>query len=141
MGKATSADLYNQSLSHHIRGGLKGINLDASGNLTNNLFSYKLDYENGANGLFDGNISKQSWKSNIDGKERSFDFLYDGASRLKSGTYASTQVGENYGLNNVDYDLNGNIKALSRSGATNTNYTAFGNVDNLTYTYQHCQNW
>ena len=32
------------------------------------------------------------------------------------------------------------IKALSRSGATNTNYTAFGNVDNLTYTYQNYSN-
>ena len=39
MGKATTADLYTQTLFHHIRGGLKGINLDASGNLTNNLFS------------------------------------------------------------------------------------------------------
>jgi RHS repeat-associated protein len=140
MGKATSADLYNQSISYHIRGGLKGINLDASGNLTNNLFSYKLDYENGVNGLFDGNISKQSWKSNIDGKARSYEFSYDGASRLKSGTYGSIPAGENYSLNNVDYDLNGNIKALSRSGATNTNYTSFGNVDNLTYTYQNYSN-
>ena len=86
MGKATSADLYNQSLSHHIRGGLKGINLDASGNLTNNLFSYKLDYETA--GFYDGNIGKQSWKSNIDNKEMSYTFSYDVASRLKSGTYA-----------------------------------------------------
>ena len=140
MGKVTSADLYTQNYFWHIRGGLKGINLDVSGNLTNNLFSYKLDYENGANGLFDGNISKQSWKSNIDNKERSYTFSYDGASRLKSGTYASIPAGENYSLNNVDYDLNGNIKALSRSGATNTNYTAFNNVDNLTYTYQNYSN-
>jgi RHS repeat-associated protein len=121
---------------YHIRGWLKSINSDASGNLTDNLFSYRLDYENGANGLFDGNISKQYWKSNIDGKERSFEFLYDPASRLKSGTYVSTQAGENYSLNNMDYDKSGNITALSRNGATNTNYTAFGNVDNLTYTYQ-----
>jgi RHS repeat-associated protein len=140
MGKATSTDLYNQTYFYHIRGALKGINTDVSGNLTNNLFSYKLDYENGVNGLFDGNISKQSWKSNIDNKERSYTFSYDGASRLKSSTYASIPTGENYSLNNVDYDLNGNIKALSRSGATNSNYTSFGNVDNLTYTYQNYSN-
>ncbi len=109
------------SYQHHIRGGLKGINLDASGNLTNNIFSYRIDYEEGTTGLFDGNIKKQYWKSNIDGKERSFDFLYDGASRLKSGTYASTQAGESYSLNNVSYDANGNITQLSRKGWRSNN--------------------
>ena len=29
---------------------------------------------------------------------------------------------------------------MSRNGATNTNYTAFGNVDNLAYTYQNNSN-
>ena len=38
-------------------------------------------------------------------------------------------------MSGITYDFNGNIKTLSRSGATNTNITAFGNVDNLTYTY------
>jgi hypothetical protein len=119
--------------SHHIRGGLKGINLDASGNLTNNIFSYKLDYENGTNGYFDGNISKQSWQSNIDGKERDFTYTYDGASRLKSGAYNSTLAGENYALNNVSYDDNGNILNLSRNGLKSDNN--FGLIDNLNYTY------
>jgi hypothetical protein len=65
--------VYNLDYQHKIRGGLKGINLDASGNLKNNtLFSYRLDYEEGTTGYFDGNISKQSWKSNIDSKERSY---------------------------------------------------------------------
>jgi RHS repeat-associated protein len=131
--------LHTLDFKYYIRG-LKGINLDASGNLTNNIFSYRLDYEEGTTGLFDGNIKKQYWKSNIDGKERSFDFLYDGASRILSASYASLPTGENYALNNVTYDANGNIKTLSRSGATNTNYTAFGNVDNLTYTYQSNSN-
>jgi RHS repeat-associated protein len=140
MGKATSADLYWQSYTHHIRGGLKGINLDASGNLMNSLFSYKIDYENGTNGYFDGNISKQTWQSNIDNKERSYTHTYDGGSRLKSSTYSSTQVGESYALNNVNYDDNGNILNLSRNGATNSNYTAFGNVDNMNYTYQSNSN-
>ena len=140
LGKVTTADLYTQSLSYHIRGGLTGINLDAAGNLTNNLFSYKLAYEEGTGGYFDGNIRNQYWKSNIDGKQRAFEYTYDGSSRLKSASYASIPAGENYSLNHVDYDLNGNIKTLSRNGATNTNYTAFGNVDNLTYTYQSNSN-
>jgi RHS repeat-associated protein len=118
---------------YHIRGGLRGINLDVNNNLTNNLFSYRLDYEEGTTGLFDGNIKKQSWKSSIDGKQRSFDFLYDGASRLKSASYASTQSGEDYALNNVNYDFNGNITNLSRNGLKSN--STFGLIDNLNYTY------
>jgi RHS repeat-associated protein len=126
--------VYNLDYQHKIRGGLKGINLDASGNLKNNtLFSYRLDYEEGTTGYFDGNISKQSWKSNIDSKERSYIYTYDGASRLKSGTYASSQAGEDYSLNNVNYDANGNITNLSRNGFKSN--STFGLIDNLNYTY------
>jgi hypothetical protein len=131
--KSSTTTLQLISYSYHIRGGLKGINLDASGNLTNNIFSYKLDYETGSNGYFDGNISKQSWQSNIDGKERTFSYTYDGASRLKSSTYISTQAGENYALNNVNYDANGNITNLSRNGYKSN--STFGLIDNLNYTY------
>jgi hypothetical protein len=132
--KPNTTTLQLFSYQYHIRGGLKGINLDASGNLTNNIFSYRLDYETGLNAYFDGNIKKQSWKSNIDGKERSFTFTYDHASRLKSSTYDSDQVGENYALNNVTYDKSGNITNLSRNGLRSNN--TFGLIDNLNYTYQ-----
>ena len=132
MGKVTSADLYTQSYKYHIRGGLRGINLDAGNNLTNDLFSYKLSYEEDGT-YYDGNIRNQYWKSSIDGKIRAFEYTYDGASRLKSASYASTQAGENYALNNVDYDFNGNIKALSRNGYKSNN--TFGLIDNLAYSY------
>ena len=132
-----SGYLHENLNQYHIRGGLKGINLDASNNLTNNLFSYKLFYEDDQT-LFDGNIRKQSWQSNYDGKERSFEFLYDGASRLKSATFASTQAGENFSLNNVDYDKNGNITALSRNGWKSNN--SYGLIDNLAYSYNATSN-
>jgi RHS repeat-associated protein len=135
---STSSNLYSLNFKYHIRSGLKGINTDASGNLTNNIFSYRLDYEEGTGGFFDGNIKKQSWKSNIDGKERSFTFDYDGASRLKSGLFSSTQTGESYSLNNVDYDLNSNITALSRNGLKSNN--TFGLIDNLAYSYNSNSN-
>jgi RHS repeat-associated protein len=125
--------VHSSRYQYHIRGGLQGINLDANNNLTNDLFSYKLDYESGTNGYFDGNISKQSWKSNIDSKERSFTYTYDGASRLKSGAYKSDIVGEDYSLNNVSYDANGNITNLLRNGLKSDN--TFGLIDNLNYTY------
>jgi RHS repeat-associated protein len=119
---------------YHIRGGLKTINTDANNNLTNSLFSYKLDYEDDGT-YFDGNIRKQTWKSNLDNVTRSYTYSYDGASRILQGSYTSTKANENYALNSVIYDANGNITNLSRNGATNTNFSSFGVVDNLSYTY------
>lgn len=115
---STSAgSLYALNYKYHIRGGLKGINLDNSNNLTNSLFSYKLDYKN--DGVYyDGNIRKQTWKSNIDNQQRDFTYTYDKSSRILSGVFAGNGS-ESYSLNSVSYDFNGNILALSRSGATN----------------------
>ena len=133
MGKFTTGDLQTVFYSYHIRGGLRGINLDASGNLTNKIFSLKLGYEEGIGGYFDNNISSQSWRSSLDNQTRGFTYSYDQASRIKFGLY--TGVGnENYSLNSVTYDLNGNITALSRNGMKAVN--SFGLVDNLAYTYQ-----
>ncbi|WP_026994859.1 RHS repeat domain-containing protein [Flectobacillus major] len=117
---------------YHIRGGLKGINLDANNNLTNSLFSYKLDYEEDGT-YYDGNIRNQYWKSNIDGIQRAYQYNYDGASRIIAATYGSTKTGENYALNNVTYDANGNILSLSRNGKISPN--SWGDIDQLAYTY------
>ena len=136
---ASAGTLQILNYKYHIRGGLKGINLDANNDLTNDLFSYKLTYEDDGT-YYDGNIRNQYWKSNIDGIKRAYEFSYDGDSRLTGANYGSEKAGENYALSGITHDFNGNIKTLSRSGATNTNYTAFGNVDNLTYTYQSNSN-
>jgi RHS repeat-associated protein len=134
MGKYTTADLYVESLKYHIRGSLLGINLDANNNLTNSLFSFRLTYEDDQT-YFDGNIRNQYWKSNIDGVQRAYEYSYDKASRLISGAYGrSPQASENYALNSVSYDLNGNITTLSRNGWRSNN--SFGLVDNLGYAYQ-----
>jgi RHS repeat-associated protein len=131
MGKFSITDLYNQTLSYHIRGGLRGLNLDASGNLTNALFSMKIFYEDDLI-YFDGNIRKQEWKTGLDNVTRSFTYRYDGASRIKAGVYLGTG-NENYTLADVNYDNNGNIKKLIRNGLIATN--TFGIIDNLNYTY------
>ena len=94
MGKYSTTDLYNESLSYHIRGGLRGINLDASNNLTNALLSMKLSYEDDGT-YFDGNIRKQEWKSNLDNVSRSFTYRYDGSSRIKAAVYLGNST-ENY---------------------------------------------
>jgi RHS repeat-associated protein len=131
-GKVSANPLQEITYKYHIRGGLRGINTDANNNLTNSLFSYRLDYENDGV-LYDGNIRKQSWKSNIDNIERSYTHSYDAASRLKSSAYKSTQAGENYSLTGVSYDDNGNITKLGRNGLKSNNN--FGLVDSLVYSY------
>ncbi|MDZ7897021.1 MAG: hypothetical protein U5N85_03185 [Arcicella sp.] len=118
-------------MSYHIRGGLRGINLDANENLTNALFCLKLEYEDDGT-YFDGNIKRQYWRSNLDNVTRSFTYRYDGASRVKAGIYLGKGT-ENYTLADVTYDNNGNIKKLIRNGLIANN--TFGIVDNLSYTY------
>jgi RHS repeat-associated protein len=129
--------LQTMDFSHHIRGGLRGINLDVSGNPTPNategdLFSYKLDYETA--GFYDGNIGKQSWQTTANNSPvgvRSFTFGYDVSSRLKYANYSGLS-GESFGLPNINYDKNSNITNLQRNGKKGSGY---GDIDNLTYTY------
>jgi hypothetical protein len=123
--------------TYHVRGGLRGINLDASGNPTpkaadGDLFSYKLDYETA--GYWDGNIGKQTWQTTTNNSpvgQRSYTFTYDPASRLKTASYNGINF-ENFSLPNLNYDKNGNITALQRNGKTGSTY---GLIDNLTYAY------
>ena len=129
-GKIGANPLHEIAYKYHVRGGLKGINTDANNNLTSNLFSFRLEYD----GIYyDGNIRKQEWKSNIDNVTRSYTYTYDGSSRIKASTYMSSKTGENYALNNVNYDANGNITNLSRNGLRAN--SSFGLIDNLNYTY------
>ncbi len=116
----------------HIRGGLRGINLDGGQNPIPNsgeadLFSYKLDYETA--GFYDGNIGRQTWNSGTD--QRNYTYNYDAASRLKSAIYAGVN-GEDYSLLNMSYDKNGNITNLQRNGKVGN---GFGLMDNLNYSY------
>ena len=132
-GSGSTTALQILDFKYHIRNGLTGLNLDANNNLTNNrLFSLKLSYEN--DGVYyDGNIRKQEWISSIDNVNRSYMYSYDESLRLKGGAYSSGKTGENYSLNSVVYDFNGNITALSRNGLKSDN--SYGLIDNLAYTY------
>ena len=136
-GKSSANPLYETTYKYHIRNGLKGINTDANNDLTNSLFSFRLDYETDGT-YFDGNIRNQYWKSSIDGIKRAYEYSYDGASRLIGANYGSDKAGENYALNAVTYDFNGNIKTLSRNGLKSNN--TFGLIDNLNYTYNENSN-
>jgi RHS repeat-associated protein len=124
--------------SYHIRGMLRGMNLDGSGNAVpkateGDLFSFKLDYETA--GFYDGNIGKQTWAgvSSSGVENRSYTYSYDPAKRLKSADYTGVN-GENYSIpvSGISYDKNGNITNLQRNGKTGS---GFGAIDNLNYTY------
>lgn len=137
-GRGSTTALQILDFKYHIRGGLIGENLDANNNLTTNrLFSLKLSYENDGT-YYDGNIRKQEWTSSVDNITRSYTYGYDESLRLKSALYGGGKPNENYSLNSVNYDFNGNITALSRSGLKSDN--SYGLTDNLSYTYSSNSN-
>lgn len=120
--------------SYNIRGQLRGINLDASGNisLTNgDIFGLKLDYHETGQ-FFDGKLHKQTWKTASQANNRGFTYGYDGFKRLQDAAYSG--IGnENYSLSGMNYDANGNILTLQRNGLTGSN--TWGPIDILGYNY------
>jgi RHS repeat-associated protein len=127
------AGLQTIEYSYNVRGQMRGVNLDASGNSQvsqDKLFSYKIDYYEDSR-YFDNSISKQTWKALNDPQNRSYLYSYDRSNRLTNSQY--TGVGnENYSISN-SYDANGNILTLQRYSKTGANM--YGLVDNLTYSY------
>ncbi|WP_156169134.1 DUF6443 domain-containing protein [Kordia jejudonensis] len=126
-------ELQEVDYTYNIRGWLKGIN-DIN-NQENDLFSFALKYNDiadPAKQLFNGNISSTLWKTKgADSSLKNYVYDYDPLNRIKE---AIDNTG-NYNLNLVDYDLNGNIEKLIRTGHTNADATAFGTMDDLNYSY------
>jgi RHS repeat-associated protein len=124
---------------YNLRGWLKGVNKDGLNASENDLFSFKLDYQENQ-GYYNGNIKKQQWHSYSakDAPQRSYSYAYDEANRLTSATYAGGKTGENYSLSGMQYDKNGNIKSLTRNGMRSGTPAApgYGTIDQLSYTYQ-----
>jgi len=86
-------------------------------------FGYGLDYVNGSN-YTNGNISSMQWNGKDESSfTKGMSFIYDDANRLttSTGLYSYTDL-----ENGLTYSKNGNIKTLTRSGAS---------VDNLSYIY------
>ncbi|QMU64342.1 MAG: hypothetical protein GKR88_08610 [Flavobacteriaceae bacterium] len=99
------------------------------------MFNFTLRYNKpaaGATALFNGNISQTHWNTlNTDSSTKTYSYSYDHLNRIVS---AIDNTGK-YNLNSVDYDKNENILALQRQGHLNPDATAFGLMDDLTYTY------
>lgn len=115
--------------SYNIRNWLSGI---SSARFTQNL------YYNTGNGTakYNGNISSMTWQVGSEGITRGYKFSYDGLNRLLNATYGEgTSISTNpnrFSENVTGYDKNGNIKNLQRYGQTSS--SAYGVIDNLTYT-------
>ena len=100
-------------------------------------FTQHLYYTDGVNTTkcYNGNISSMTWKGS-DNVLRGYKYAYDGPSRLTNAAYGETAAIST----NIDrftekvsgYDKNGNITALQRYGQTSA--SAYGSIDNLTYT-------
>lgn len=148
VGNTESSPLQTVDYNYNIRGWLKQIN-DLN-NLGADLFAFKLNYDttetvststDQPEALFNGNISETLWKTaydeaaNID--RRGYYYLYDNLNRITKAMYqrkGSSMQNGRFNLNKVEYDKNGNILKLNRTGKDdNGNY--LGTIDELVYTY------
>jgi RHS repeat-associated protein len=145
-----NSQLEKLSYDYNIRGWMLGMNRDyvKEANSTSK-FGFDLGYDkSGVIGsyapLYNGNIAGTVWRSSGDGEKRKYDFSYDNVNRLTradfnqwvsgSGTGAvfNKSVNIDFGVENLTYDANGNIKTMWQKGwkIGGSNY-----IDKLSYDY------
>lgn len=142
--KHVGNSLQTVDYKYNVRGWLKSIN--DPNNLGDDLFAFKINYNDPQNfgagenpeALFNGNISQTIWNSasvNNTGNPVSnrYSYTYDALNRITSAIDDTSD--QRYSLTNIEYDKNGNIQKLKRNGHTNNVATAFGVMDDLTYSY------
>lgn len=134
-----SSFLQDINYAYNIRGWLTNIN-DADLSDNDDLFGFELVYNNPVTDIdstieenYNGNITGIFWNTNGTFKEkRGYGFKYDNINRLTDAYYGdnSNWTSGLYNEQGITYDLNGNIKSISRNaGATN------GEIDKLDYVY------
>ena len=90
--------------------------------------------ENTDNPQYAGKIGSISWRS-MGGVEQSYNFKYDGLSRLVEAVYeTSSTLNEDYSTL-YSYDIQGNIQTLKRNGPVTDDGDYFKEIDNLKYSY------
>jgi RHS repeat-associated protein len=144
--------LQNVHYTYNMRGWLTDINktggdptvdptpLSQGGDPTD-LFAFKINYNTtegnvaGIVPLYNGNISETYWRTSNDNICRKYGYQYDNANKLRNAVYQKpyTSQPNSYG-ESMNYDKNGNIMALSRTGEyDDTVYTL--TTDDLVYSY------
>ncbi|GAA5097583.1 hypothetical protein GCM10023210_32770 [Chryseobacterium ginsengisoli] len=147
-GIDTSTPLQSIDYSYNIRGWMTKINDPA--NLGGKLFGYKIKY-NEVEGQetpnmdftnlkvkpkYNGNIAEVDWRTGtVTGDYlRRYGYVYDSVNRLSAGFYQKdTNPSAKEYFEKMDYDVNGNITYLKRSGAAEG--TTATNIDDLAYIY------
>ncbi len=121
--KTLGGGLQRVDYAYNVRGWLRHIN--NPNQLGDDLFGFTLDYGN----LYNGNIQRTEWATANDGIKRRYQYWYDGLNRLGSATYYAP--GKRWGSYRTwyNYDRNGNIKRLYRSGDERVT------IDYLNYAY------
>lgn len=156
---ALTQTLQDVNYGYNVRGWLTKIN-DVT-NIQDDLFSFGIHYNKPAKtsteALFNGNISETHWRTAKDATlpladTRGYQYGYDALNRIKTAQYfggaeilEAQNHFENYSVNNIDYDKNGNILSLDRYGlgerydyGTTTPYIDI--VDELSYSYHDNSN-
>ncbi len=141
VGNTLNSPLQDVDYDYNVRGWLKKIN-DPLSSLGNDLFAFKINYNTSDNNpypfsgtaklLYNGNISETHTKTANGSNVHMYRYHYDDLNRINRAVFSDPRYGN---LNNVSYDKMGNILNLRRSGHTNLEVTTFGDMDNLTYTY------
>jgi len=130
--------------AYNIRGWLTGINDVASLGKPNDpkdLFAFQLNYNSptaGGVALFNGNISQTHWKTvNSESVLRNYNYSYDKLNRLTAADFRNnTNAAQNSSyFEKLEYDKNGNITFLHRSGDVVTQANLEW-MDYMFYSYQ-----
>ncbi|MDY8138214.1 DUF6443 domain-containing protein [Aquimarina sp. 2201CG5-10] len=135
--KIVGGGLQEIDYSYNVRGWLKKINNDIKND--HDLFDFTIKYNDitdPTKKLYNGNISQTFWDTANDNGTNNpigntYTYTYDALNRIIS---AVDNTG-NYSLTGVTYDKNGNINTLKRQGHNNESASAFGVMDDLSYTY------
>ncbi|SDJ00286.1 RHS repeat domain-containing protein, partial [Chryseobacterium jejuense] len=139
-GIAIGSPLQQMDYKYNIRGWLTQINDPST--LNGKLFGYALKYQNPSipttsTPQYGGNISEVHWKTPDDDIYKVYHYAYDKLNRLNSGVYRepyTTVPDKSFFNEEMNYDLNGNITRLWRTGKSKSNTVLL--VDDLIYAYQ-----
>jgi RHS repeat-associated protein len=135
-------NLQSIDYQYDVRGWASKINDPAD--LGGKLFGYQIKYHNPSTVLgiqeprYNGNISEVDWKVASDGVLKRYTYKYDGLNRLIYGkSYKPNLTTPNIDYyENLTYDYNGNIIALSRGAISSASPTVSQQFDDLYYSYQ-----
>ena len=139
-----SNGLQTVDYTYNVRGWLKGIN--EHDNLKDDVFGFQLNYNTtslaGSEALYNGNISETLWRTSNDVPTQvtahGYSYQYDALNRIASAVYrneGSTNFNDAFNLQYTNYDKNGNILSLGRSGWNTNNQSVLTAMDALTYKY------